>query len=114
MKAVQLLQLFEAMSCVAVGSVGTYLSGISSKTPVLPFAMTGLTQVLAKAFTNMSLMYGLSFPVATLAKSAKAAPVMAGSLILGGAKYKLREYLQVRIGEETLSSVPIVAFSLFE
>ena len=29
------------------------------------------------------------------AKSAKAAPVMAGSVILGGAKYSVREYLQV-------------------
>merc|ERR1712194_267354 len=38
---------------------------------------------------------GLSFPVATLAKSGKMAPVMAGSLLLGGATYTLREYLQV-------------------
>ena len=43
----------------------------------------------------MALANGLSFPVATLAKSGKMAPVMLGSLILGGATYGLRDYLQV-------------------
>jgi len=38
---------------------------------------------------------GLSFPVATLAKSGKMVPVMVGSLLLGGASYSVREYLQV-------------------
>jgi UDP-galactose transporter B1 len=35
----------------------------------------------------LALANGLSFPVATLAKSGKMAPVMIGSLILGGASY---------------------------
>jgi len=57
--------------------------------------MTGLTQVTSKACTTLALANGLSFPVATLAKSGKMAPVMLGSLLLGGAKYGFRDYLQV-------------------
>jgi UDP-galactose transporter B1 len=37
----------------------------------------------------------VSFPVVTLAKSGKMVPVMVGSLLLGGAKYTVREYLSV-------------------
>jgi len=37
---------------------------------------------------------GLSFPVATLAKSAKMVPVMIGSLILGGASFGARQVIQ--------------------
>jgi UDP-galactose transporter B1 len=59
------------------------------------FGISGASQVTAKACTSLALANGLSFPVATLAKSGKMAPVMAGSLLLGGAKYTLREYLQV-------------------
>jgi len=59
------------------------------------FAISGAAQVSAKACTSLALANGLSFPVATLAKSGKMAPVMAGSLLLGGAKYSIREYLQV-------------------
>lgn len=59
------------------------------------FGISGAAQVSAKAFTSLALANGLSFPVATLAKSGKMAPVMAGSLLLGGASYKIREYLQV-------------------
>merc|ERR1712151_351739 len=63
--------------------------------PLDKFALSGATQVAAKACTSLALANGLSFPVATLAKSAKMAPVMAGSIILGGKKYSLRSYLQV-------------------
>ena len=59
------------------------------------FAMSGASQVCAKAFTSLALASGVSFPVVTLAKSGKAIPVMAGSLLLGGAKYTLREYISV-------------------
>ena len=59
----------------------------------LPFP--GAAQVSAKSCTSLALANGLSFPVATLAKSGKMAPVMAGSLLLGGASYTVREYLQV-------------------
>lgn len=43
----------------------------------------------------MSLASGISFPIVTLAKSGKMVPVMIGSLLLGGAKYSLREYAAV-------------------
>lgn len=59
------------------------------------FALSGVSQVSAKAFTSLALASGVSFPVVTLAKSGKMVPVMIGSLLLGGAKYTLREYLSV-------------------
>jgi UDP-galactose transporter B1 len=59
------------------------------------FALSGATQVCAKAFTSLSLASGVSFPVVTLAKSGKMVPVMIGSLLLGGASYSLREYIAV-------------------
>jgi UDP-galactose transporter B1 len=71
---------------------------LTGKTDNLPqdlFALTGLFQVSAKAFTSLSLASGVSFPVVTLAKSGKMVPVMIGSLLLGGAKYTLREYAAV-------------------
>merc|ERR1712157_242603 len=71
------------------------LSGPTAGIPKQMFAISGAAQVSAKACTSLALANGLSFPVATLAKSGKMAPVMAGSLLLGGAEYTLREYLQV-------------------
>jgi len=59
------------------------------------FALSGATQVCAKAFTSLALAAGVSFPVVTLAKSGKMVPVMIGSLLLGGATYTLREYAAV-------------------
>ena len=59
------------------------------------FALSGITQVSAKAFTSLALASCVSFPVVTLAKSGKMVPVMIGSLLLGGAHYSLREYLAV-------------------
>ena len=59
------------------------------------FALSGTTQVCSKAFSSLSLAYGVSFPVLTLAKSGKMVPVMIGSLLLGGANYTLREYAAV-------------------
>ena len=61
------------------------------------FAISGASQVTAKACTSLALANGLSFPIATLAKSGKMAPVMAGSLLLGGASHSIREYLQVAL-----------------
>jgi len=43
----------------------------------------------------MGMIAGVSFPVATLAKSSKMVPVMIGSLILGKASYRVREYINV-------------------
>eukprot|EP00587_Corethron_hystrix_P007460 CAMPEP_0113315038 /NCGR_PEP_ID=MMETSP0010_2-20120614/10870_1 /TAXON_ID=216773 ORGANISM="Corethron hystrix, Strain 308" /NCGR_SAMPLE_ID=MMETSP0010_2 /ASSEMBLY_ACC=CAM_ASM_000155 /LENGTH=250 /DNA_ID=CAMNT_0000171467 /DNA_START=101 /DNA_END=850 /DNA_ORIENTATION=+ /assembly_acc=CAM_ASM_000155 len=89
------LQTLEAAANVFVGIVGMRLTGWTRNLPKKMFAMTGLTQVTSKACTTLALANGLSFPVATLAKSGKMAPVMLGSLLLGGAKYGFRDYLQV-------------------
>jgi len=89
------LQVLEALANVLVGFVGMSLSGATKNIPQRMFAVSGMAQVSAKACTSLALANGLSFPVATLAKSGKMAPVMAGSLLLGGATYTVREYLQV-------------------
>lgn len=89
------LQVLEALANVIVGFVGMTLMGATPNIPKIPFAISGASQVSAKACTSLALANGLSFPVATLAKSGKMAPVMAGSLLLGGATYTTREYLQV-------------------
>ena len=95
-KQAWMLMVVESLANVVIGYIGMNLSG--GMTPGLSkkqFAMTGATQVSAKAFTSLALANGLSYPVATLAKSGKMAPVMVGSLVLGGASYSLRDYIQV-------------------
>ena len=89
------LQVLEALANVIIGFVGMQLTGPTKGIPMQMFAISGASQVSAKACTSLALANGLSFPVATLAKSGKMAPVMAGSLLLGGASYSIREYLQV-------------------
>lgn len=89
------LQVMEALANVIVGFAGMLLTGATKGIPLKMFAISGAAQVSAKACTSLALANGLSFPVATLAKSGKMAPVMAGSLLLGGASYTIREYLQV-------------------
>jgi len=90
-----LLQVLEALANVVIGFVGMQLSGATPNIPKKEFAISGASQVSAKACTSLALANGLSFPVATLAKSGKMAPVMLGSLLLGGASYSAREYMQV-------------------
>lgn len=70
-------------------------SGMTPNLPQSMFALSGTTQVCAKAFTSLALASAVSFPVVTLAKSGKMIPVMIGSLLLGGASYSLRQYLSV-------------------
>eukprot|EP00746_Dinoflagellata_sp_MGD_P065715 gnl/MRDRNA2_/MRDRNA2_27349_c0_seq1.p1 gnl/MRDRNA2_/MRDRNA2_27349_c0~~gnl/MRDRNA2_/MRDRNA2_27349_c0_seq1.p1 ORF type:complete len:405 (-),score=56.18 gnl/MRDRNA2_/MRDRNA2_27349_c0_seq1:67-1281(-) len=94
-KDVWFLQVLEALVNAIVGFVGWIVTQGTSQLPHKSFALTGLTQVGAKYSMNMALAAGLSFPVVTLAKSGKMIPVMAGSLLLGGATYTMREYLQV-------------------
>jgi UDP-galactose transporter B1 len=94
-KAAWFLQVLEALANVVIGFVGMQLMGATPNIPKQMFAISGASQVSAKACTSLALANGLSFPVATLAKSGKMAPVMAGSLLLGGATYSFREYLQV-------------------
>jgi len=76
-----------------LGVVGRYLCGGRRGLPLRPFIMSGMSQVFAKVFCSLSLAAGTSFPVATLAKSAKIVPVMLGQLVLGGSTYGLRDYL---------------------
>jgi len=94
-KQAWLLQVLEALANVLVGFAGMQLTGATKGIPLKMFAVSGAAQVTAKACTSLALANGLSFPVATLAKSGKMAPVMFGSLLLGGASYTLRDYLQV-------------------
>lgn len=91
------LQVLEAFANVVIGFAGMQLSGPTKGIPLKMFGISGASQVTAKACTSLALANGLSFPVATLAKSGKMAPVMAGQLLLGGATYSLREYLQVAL-----------------
>lgn len=89
------LQVLEAFANVVIGFIGMQITGPTKGIPLTMFGISGAAQVTAKACTSLALANGLSFPVATLAKSGKMAPVMAGSLLLGGASYEWREYLQV-------------------
>ena len=59
------------------------------------FALCGTSQICSKALISMSLNSGLSYPIATLAKSGRMAPVMIGQLLLGNSKYSTRDYAQV-------------------
>lgn len=92
------LQVVETFANVVIGYLGMLVTRDCAKSKQLPmkmFGISGAAQVSAKACTSLALANGLSFPVATLAKSGKMAPVMLGSLLLGGASYSLREYVQV-------------------
>merc|ERR1712039_711862 len=66
-----------------------------ARVPHYPYVISGSLQVTAKYLTTAAMVSGVSFPVATLAKSSKMVPVMIGSLLLGKAKYSLREYIHV-------------------
>jgi len=94
-KQVWFLMVLESVANVLVGFTGRQLTGPTKGLPLKLFAASGATQVFAKAFTNLALRYGVSFPVVTLAKSGKMVPVMLGSILLGGASYSMREYSQV-------------------
>jgi UDP-galactose transporter B1 len=90
------LQTIEALANVIIGFIGRFFWSPAPKLPAMQlFAITGGAQVAAKYFTSASTTYGLAYPVATLAKSGKMVPVMLGTLLIGKAKYKLRDYVQV-------------------
>ena len=89
------LLALEAVVNILVAMAGRCVMGGTPGLPMKAFAVTGASQVFSKAFTGLSLSRGLSFPVATLAKSGKMAPVMLGQLVLGGTTYSVREYMQV-------------------
>jgi len=89
------LQALEALANVIIGGIGMHVAGPTKGLPLKQFMLSGTFQVCAKAFTSLALASGVSFPVVTLAKSGKMVPVMIGTLLLGGAKYTLREYASV-------------------
>jgi len=92
--AVWFLQLLDAITSTAVGSIGRWLRGLGPPLPQEIVCLSGFGQVISKWSLNTSLSVGLSFPVATLAKSAKMVPVMLGSLLLGGARFSARDVAQ--------------------
>ena len=94
-QAAWLLQVIEAFANVVLGGLGLKFLGGAKNIPYKSFAMAGVAQVFAKAFTSLALAYKVAFPVVTLAKSGKMVPVMIGSLLLGGASYTAREYASV-------------------
>jgi UDP-galactose transporter B1 len=100
-KQAWLLSVIEAAANVVVGFLGRRSYTCTDPTanlaslPQKHFIISGAAQVLSKSFKSLALANGLSFPIATLAKSGKMAPVMLGSLVLGGASYSMREFLQV-------------------
>ena len=87
------LQVLESTASIWLGVVGRFFCGGRRDLPLRPFVMSGMSQVFAKVFCSLSLAAGTSFPLATLAKSAKIVPVMLGQLILGGSTYNLRDYM---------------------
>jgi UDP-galactose transporter B1 len=91
------LQLLESAANVLLGGVFMcFFEGVRS-VPQVPYLISGALQVTAKYFTTAAMVAGVSFPVATLAKSSKMVPVMIGQLLLGKAKYTTREYIHVAL-----------------
>jgi len=90
-----MLQVMEATANVVLGGLFMVLLEGVRWVPQVPYLISGSLQVSAKYFTTQAMVSGVSFPVATLAKSSKMVPVMIGSLLLGKAKYSIREYIHV-------------------
>ena len=90
-KHVWFLQVLEAFSNVLVGCIGWFITSKNLDLPQKQFMIIAVSSGSSRAFTALSLASGLSFSIATMAKSAKMAPVMAGSVLLGGDMYSLRD-----------------------
>ena len=69
------LSVAEAVANVIVGYIGLTITGGTKGLPLAMFGISGAAQVTGKACKALALANGLSFPVATLAKSGKMAPV---------------------------------------
>jgi len=92
------LQVLEAVANVVLGGfLMVVLEKGPRSVPQVPYLISGALQVSAKYCTTASMVAGVSFPVATLGKSSKMVPVMFGSLLLGNAKYSMREYVHVAL-----------------
>eukprot|EP00927_Polykrikos_kofoidii_P078705 TRINITY_DN75519_c0_g1_i1.p1 TRINITY_DN75519_c0_g1~~TRINITY_DN75519_c0_g1_i1.p1 ORF type:complete len:321 (+),score=25.35 TRINITY_DN75519_c0_g1_i1:41-1003(+) len=92
------LQVVDAAAGVVLGYIcNRYFDGGYRNVPITPYLITGSFQVWAKYFATVAVVHGVSFPVVALAKSAKLAPVMIGSLLVGKASYSIREYFNVAL-----------------
>jgi len=91
------LQVIEALGNVVFGfaCMCAFEGGVRKGVPQIPYLISGAVQVSAKYFTKYSVVCGVSFPVATLAKSSKMVPVLVGQLLFGKASYTVREYCHV-------------------
>jgi UDP-galactose transporter B1 len=88
-KQTWMLGCIEAFANVIFGAIAMNFAG--SFGPIFSFeaqykylAPSGFAQVLAKYLTNASMAAGVSFPVATCAKSAKMVPALIGSIFALG------------------------------
>eukprot|EP00450_Noctiluca_scintillans_P016535 CAMPEP_0194531132 /NCGR_PEP_ID=MMETSP0253-20130528/68358_1 /TAXON_ID=2966 /ORGANISM="Noctiluca scintillans" /LENGTH=293 /DNA_ID=CAMNT_0039376453 /DNA_START=12 /DNA_END=890 /DNA_ORIENTATION=- len=88
------VQVWESLANVILAGIARQISGPVHGFPQRLSAICGVAQVMSKYCFSASLAAGLSFPVATLAKSAKLVPVMIGSLLLGGARFTPRQVSQ--------------------
>lgn len=88
------LQCLDALANILVGFVGRQLQGPNSGLPLHLFSVSGVSQVCAKYCLSSSLAAGLSFPVATLAKSCKLVPVMIGARLMAGTQFSMRKIIQ--------------------
>lgn len=93
-RAIWFLQLCDSLASVAVAAIGRYLNGQEEGMPQKVLFAAGAAQVLSKYCFSLSLAAGLSFPVATLAKSAKMIPVMIGTMVMGGRAITGRQIAQ--------------------
>eukprot|EP00928_Gymnodinium_smaydae_P099039 TRINITY_DN9350_c0_g3_i1.p1 TRINITY_DN9350_c0_g3~~TRINITY_DN9350_c0_g3_i1.p1 ORF type:complete len:357 (+),score=35.14 TRINITY_DN9350_c0_g3_i1:67-1137(+) len=93
------LQVFEAASNVVFGGVLCLVleRGPRLQVPQLPYTISGSLQVVSKFCTTAAMVHGVSFPVSMLAKSSKMIPVMIGQIVIGKARYTLREYAAVSL-----------------
>eukprot|EP00419_Tripos_fusus_P000087 CAMPEP_0172685278 /NCGR_PEP_ID=MMETSP1074-20121228/20128_1 /TAXON_ID=2916 /ORGANISM="Ceratium fusus, Strain PA161109" /LENGTH=321 /DNA_ID=CAMNT_0013504393 /DNA_START=35 /DNA_END=1000 /DNA_ORIENTATION=- len=91
------LQILEATANVILGGICMLLFEGVRAVPQVPYLISGALQVCAKYCTTSAMVFGVSFPVATLGKSSKMVPVMIGSLLIGNAKYSVREYIHVAL-----------------
>merc|ERR1712096_27722 len=92
--AVWFLQFVDALMNVVIGGIGRQLQGPMPSFPQSLLIYGGMGQLMSKYCLNASLVAGLSFPVATLAKSARMVPVMIGALIMGGATFSKQQVSQ--------------------
>lgn len=91
------LHTFEALANILIALIVRIWNGSKRERglPLHLFFLSGASCVFSKGLTSLSLASGLSYPVATLCKAGKMAPVMMGQLLLGGTTYEIREYAQV-------------------